>query len=61
MLYLLADLRSWFGPLRLFEYVTFRSGCALLTAPGDPVRTVDNPETETVLRAEIGKTCGGRR
>ena len=32
MLYLLADLRSWFGPLRLFEYVTFRSGCALLTA-----------------------------
>ena len=32
MLYLLAGLRSCFGPLRLFEYVTFRSGCALLTA-----------------------------
>ena len=32
MLYLLAELRDSFGPLRLFEYVTFRSGCALLTA-----------------------------
>ena len=30
MLYLLADYRSWFGPLRLFEYVTFRAGCALI-------------------------------
>ena len=32
MLYLLAELRDWFGPLRLFEYVTFRSGGALVTA-----------------------------
>ena len=32
MLYLLANYRSCFGPLRLFEYVTFRSGCAMLTA-----------------------------
>ena len=32
MLYLLANLRGSFGPLRLFEYVTFRSGCALLTS-----------------------------
>ena len=32
MLYLLANFRGIFGPLRLFEYVTFRSGCALITA-----------------------------
>ena len=32
MLYLLANYRSVFGPLRVFEYVTFRSGCALITA-----------------------------
>ena len=32
MLYLLANLRGSFGPLRLFEYVTFRSGCALITS-----------------------------
>lgn len=32
MLYLLANYRGSFGPLRLFEYVTFRSGCAMLTA-----------------------------
>ncbi|MBO4648116.1 MAG: phospho-N-acetylmuramoyl-pentapeptide-transferase [Lentisphaeria bacterium] len=32
MLYLLANFRGSFGPLRLFEYVTFRSGCALITA-----------------------------
>ena len=32
MLYLLANYRSAFGPLRLFEYVTFRSGCAMITA-----------------------------
>ena len=32
MLYLLANLRECFGPLRLFEYVTFRSGGALITA-----------------------------
>ena len=32
MLYLLANYRSTFGPLRVFEYVTFRSGCALVTA-----------------------------
>ena len=32
MLYLLANYRSCFGPLRLFEYVTFRSGCAMITA-----------------------------
>jgi len=32
MLYLLANYRSVFGPLRLFEYVTFRSGCAMITA-----------------------------
>ena len=32
MLYLLANYRSMFGPLRLFEYVTFRSGCAMITA-----------------------------
>lgn len=30
MLYLLANFRDAFGPLRVFEYVTFRSGCALL-------------------------------
>ena len=32
MLYLLANLRECFGPLRLFEYVTFRSGGALITS-----------------------------
>ena len=32
MLYILAHYRHLFGPLRLFEYVTFRSGCAMLTA-----------------------------
>jgi len=32
MLYYLESLRSVFGPFRLFEYVTFRSGGALLTA-----------------------------
>lgn len=32
MLYLLAELRDCFGPLRLFEYVTFRAGGALITA-----------------------------
>lgn len=32
MLYLLANFRDSFGPLRLFEYVTFRSGCALISA-----------------------------
>ncbi len=32
MLYLLANLREYFGPLRLFEYVTFRSGGALITS-----------------------------
>ena len=32
MLYLLATLRECFGPLRLFEYVTFRSGGALITS-----------------------------
>ena len=32
MLYLLAGLRGFFGPFRLFEYVTFRAGGALLTA-----------------------------
>ncbi len=32
MLYLLADYRSVFGPLRLFEYVTFRSAGALITS-----------------------------
>ena len=32
MLYLLANLRECFGPLRLFEYVTFRSGSALITS-----------------------------
>ncbi|MBE6405104.1 MAG: phospho-N-acetylmuramoyl-pentapeptide-transferase [Lentisphaerae bacterium] len=32
MLYYLESLRSTFGPFRLFEYVTFRAGGALLTA-----------------------------
>lgn len=32
MLYYLEGLRSTFGPFRLFEYVTFRAGGALLTA-----------------------------
>ncbi len=32
MLYYLESLRSIFGPFRLFEYVTFRAGGALLTA-----------------------------
>ena len=32
MLYLLANLRECFGPLRRFEYVTFRSGGALITS-----------------------------
>lgn len=32
MLYCLESLRTVFGPFRLFEYVTFRSGGALLTA-----------------------------
>lgn len=32
MLYLLADWSSHFGPLRLFDYVTFRAGGAFLTA-----------------------------
>ena len=32
MLYYLEGLRSAFGPFRLFEYVTFRAGGALLTA-----------------------------
>ena len=32
MLYYLESLRTAFGPFRLFEYVTFRSGGALLTA-----------------------------
>ena len=32
MLYLLANLRECVGPLRLFEYVTFRSGGALITS-----------------------------
>ena len=32
MLYLLANYRNVFGPLRVFEYVTFRSGMAMITA-----------------------------
>ena len=32
MLYLLADWSSHFGPLRLFDYVTFRAAGAFLTA-----------------------------
>lgn len=32
MLYYLAEYRDIFGPLRLFEYVTFRAGGAALTA-----------------------------
>jgi len=32
MLCLLAFLRDYFGPLRLFDYVTFRAGGALVTA-----------------------------
>ena len=57
MLYLLAGLRSFFGPLRLFEYVTFRSGCALLTA----MFIVDDPETQAVLRTEISPSLRRRR
>ena len=32
MLYYLSTFRDHFGPLRLFEYVTFRAGCALAVA-----------------------------
>lgn len=32
MLYFLADLRHIWGPLRLFEYITFRAGAAAFTA-----------------------------
>ncbi len=32
MLYLLADLSRYFGPLRLFDYVTFRAAGAFVTA-----------------------------
>jgi len=32
MLYYLATLRGVFGPFRLFEYVTFRAGCAMALA-----------------------------
>ena len=32
MLYYLHQLGHFFGPLRLFRYVTFRAGMALLTA-----------------------------
>lgn len=32
MLYYLSDLRNFFGPLRLFDYVTFRAGGAAFTA-----------------------------
>lgn len=32
MLYYLSEFRDAFGPLRLFEYVTFRAGGAMLTA-----------------------------
>ena len=34
MLSYLADLESFFGPLRLFRYLTFRSVCATVTALG---------------------------
>ena len=32
MLYFLSELRHIFGPLRLFEYITFRAGAAAFTA-----------------------------
>ena len=32
MLYLLSQFSDHFGPLRLFDYVTFRAGGAALTA-----------------------------
>ena len=32
MLYFLSDFSNFFGPLRLFEYVTFRAGAAAFTA-----------------------------
>jgi len=32
MLYYLSNLSDFFGPLRLFRYVTFRAGCAAATA-----------------------------
>ena len=32
MLYFLAELRHLWGPLRLFEYITFRAGAAAFTA-----------------------------
>ena len=32
MLYFLSDFSEFFGPLRLFEYVTFRAGAAAFTA-----------------------------
>ena len=32
MLYFLADFEKFFGPLRLFEYITFRAGAAAFTS-----------------------------
>ena len=32
MFYYLSEFSSYFGPLRLFEYITFRAGCAATMA-----------------------------
>ena len=32
MLYFLSELKHLWGPLRLFEYITFRAGAAAFTA-----------------------------